>query len=175
MFKMLNGKKVNLKPIEKEDLPILVEWFNDPEFFGEYVPLIQTSKMEMEKTFDNRNSSETKSFIIEKKDGKKIGYINHFNVIWDGIGRLTTIAYSLEPTERGKVYCTDAVKIIVDYLFLSKEVLCIIGFIRNQLGIHDFPCGLLKLRWNKNRITHCCEQVTLVINKCPHIETCGPQ
>jgi len=122
---MLQGKSVNLKVIEKEDLPILVEWFNNPDFFGEYNPIWQTSKTDMEKSYENRNSSETKTFIIEKKDGSKIGYIIHFNVVWDGIGKLATIAYSLEPTERGKGYGTEAAQIIVDYLFLCKEIPCI--------------------------------------------------
>jgi RimJ/RimL family protein N-acetyltransferase len=125
MFKMLKGKKVNLKALEKDDLPILVEWFNNPDFFGEYVPLIQTSRMEMEKAFENRNPSESKIFLIEKKDGNKIGYIIHFNVIWNGIGKLTTIAYSLEPSQRGKGYGTEAAQIMVDYLFLTKEIPCI--------------------------------------------------
>lgn len=125
MSKMLQGKTVNLRVMEKEDLPTLVEWYNNPEFFGEYVPLIQTSRTEMEKVFENRNSSETKILIIEKRDGTKIGYIIHFNVIWNGIGKLTTIAYSLKPIERGKGYGTEAAQIMVDYLFLTKEIPCI--------------------------------------------------
>jgi RimJ/RimL family protein N-acetyltransferase len=35
------------------------------------------------------------------------------------------IGYSLIPSERGKGYCTEAAQIVVDYLFLSKEVPCI--------------------------------------------------
>jgi RimJ/RimL family protein N-acetyltransferase len=31
------------------------------------------------------------------------------------------IGYILVPSERGKGYCTEAVNIMVDYLFLSKE------------------------------------------------------
>ena len=32
------------------------------------------------------------------------------------------IGYALTPNERGKGYCTEAVKIILDYLFLSKSI-----------------------------------------------------
>ena len=32
------------------------------------------------------------------------------------------IGYSLVPNERGKGYCSEAVKIAVDYLFLSKDI-----------------------------------------------------
>ena len=62
---------------------------------------------------------------MRKKDGSKIGYVIHFNVIWNGIGKLITIAYSLKPTERAKGYGTEAAQIIVDYLFLSKDIPCI--------------------------------------------------
>jgi ribosomal-protein-alanine N-acetyltransferase len=106
-------------------LPQFVEWINDPEVLSEYNPIIQTSRTEKEKAIEDRNPSEQKTFIIEKKDGLKIGFINHFNVVWNGIGKLLTIAYCLLPAERGKSYCTEAVKIMVDYLFLSKEIHCI--------------------------------------------------
>jgi RimJ/RimL family protein N-acetyltransferase len=32
------------------------------------------------------------------------------------------ISYDLVPSERGKGYCSEAVKIMVDYLFLSKDI-----------------------------------------------------
>jgi len=32
------------------------------------------------------------------------------------------IGYILVPSERGKGYCTEAVNLMVDYLFLSKEI-----------------------------------------------------
>jgi len=125
MFKMLQGKNINLRVIEKEDLPVLVEWYNNPKFFDKYNPLWQTSRLEMEQKIENRNPSETRTLIIEKKDGNKIGCIMYFNVIWDGIGKLTTIGFSLIPNERRKGYGTEAAQILVDFLFLSKEIPCI--------------------------------------------------
>jgi RimJ/RimL family protein N-acetyltransferase len=32
------------------------------------------------------------------------------------------MGYSLVPSERGKGYCSEAVNIMVDYIFLSKEI-----------------------------------------------------
>ena len=113
---MLEGKVVNLRVIEKEDLPLVTEWLNDPEYSGVYNPLIQLSKSELEKEHD-RIIPEKKWFIIEKKDGSKIGTIGHFPA-----GKLLEIGYSIIPRERGKRYCTEAVKIMVDYLFLSKNI-----------------------------------------------------
>ena len=116
---MLEGKQVNLRLSEKEDLPLLTEWINKPEVFGEYNPLHQISRTETEKTFDNPH--EERIFIVEKKDGTKVGFVSHFNVLHIA-GKQLEIGYSLLPSERGKGYCTEAVKIMTDYLFLSKDI-----------------------------------------------------
>ena len=121
MFSLLEGKNVNLRVMEKEDLPLFAEWANKPEFFGEYNPLRQTSRAEIEKDFE-KGTPEGGDFIIEKKDGSKIGFICHFTLTHPA-GKLLEIGYSLAPTERGKGYCTEAVRIILDYLFLSKDVM----------------------------------------------------
>jgi len=106
--------------MEKEDLPLIAEWFNKPEVFGEYNPLHQVSRTEAEKMFENPH--EEKSFIIEKKDGSKIGFIGHFYVLHVA-GKQLEIGYSLVPSERGKGYCTEATQLMVDYLFLSKDTM----------------------------------------------------
>jgi RimJ/RimL family protein N-acetyltransferase len=106
--------------MEKEDLPIFAEWINNPEFVGEYLPLHQSSIAEMGKT-PEPNPFEFKTFIVEKRDGSKIGYVSHYNMLHPATKPLE-IGYALVPSERGKGYCSEAVKIMVDYLFLSKDV-----------------------------------------------------
>jgi RimJ/RimL family protein N-acetyltransferase len=122
---LLKGKNVNLRIIEKEDLPLFTEWMNMPEFYGEYNPLRQMSRTETEKMLET--PVELKPFIIEKKDGSKIGFIAHYNELW---GRQMEIGYVLVPSERGKGYCSEALKIMVDYLFLSRD------FVRIQAHTH---------------------------------------
>jgi RimJ/RimL family protein N-acetyltransferase len=106
--------------MEREDLPLFAEWFNKPEVSGEYNPLHQMSKTEAEKMLETPN--ERKPFIVEKKDGSKIGFVVHFYVLHPA-GKLLEIGYSLVPNERGKGYCTEAVEIMLDYLFLSRETM----------------------------------------------------
>jgi RimJ/RimL family protein N-acetyltransferase len=119
---LLEGKNVNLRIMEKEDLPLFVEWANKPEIFGEYNPLHQMSKTEAEKMLDN--PSDITLFFIEKKDGSKIGFICHFHVLHMGTGtKQLEVGYSLVPGERGKGYGAEALRIMVDYLFLSKDVM----------------------------------------------------
>jgi len=116
---LLEGKNVNLRAMEMEELPIVAEWFNSPEVFGAYNPLLQMPKADVEKLFASPN--ELKLFIVEKKDGTKVGFVAHFCVIHID-GRLLEIGYSFVPNERGKGYCTEAATMMVDYLFLSKDV-----------------------------------------------------
>jgi RimJ/RimL family protein N-acetyltransferase len=107
---------VNLKIVEKEDLPLLAEWSNDREYLGDCIWLPQQSRTEWEKRYDNL-SSDTGWFFIEKKDGSKIGTMFHWL-----IGNMLEISCVLAPNERSKDYGTEATKLIVDYLFLSKGI-----------------------------------------------------
>ena len=120
---MLEGKNVNLRVVEKEDLPLWAEWFNNLEFYGEYDWLPQQSKTDLEKQYE-KLTPEEKWFFIEKKDGTKIGGITYYPR-----GKLLEIGYALIPSERGKGYCTEAVKIMVDYLFLSKEIVRVQAYV----------------------------------------------
>ena len=114
---MLEGKNVNLRVIEREDLPLLAEWSNNPEYVGEFVWLQQQSRTEWEKRYDGL-TSDTQWFFVEKRDGTKIGTMFHWL-----IGNLMEISCVLASGERGKGYGTEATKLLVDYLFLSKDLI----------------------------------------------------
>ena len=113
---------MNLRVMEKEDVQLVAEWFNDSELGGEFFSPVQRTRTEMEKAFEI-GSSEFKRFIIEKKDGTKIGFIQHFNV-HSSTGKIE-IGYALVPNERRKGYCSEATMIMVDYLFLSQDIVCV--------------------------------------------------
>ena len=113
---MLEGRNVNLRVAEKEDLPLLTEWLNDSELGGEYFSPIQRTRTEMEKSFES-SPSDFKRFIIEKKDGTKVGFIQHFLV-----QNSMEVGYALVPSERRKGYCSEAAMLMVDYLFLSMDI-----------------------------------------------------
>jgi RimJ/RimL family protein N-acetyltransferase len=122
---LLEGKNVNLRVIEKEDVPLLVDWWSNPDFGGEHFSPTQTTRAGMEKFLES-TVFETKGFIIEKKDGSKIGYIWHFNLL-NSYMNMLEIGYGLVPSERGKGYCTEATQLMVDYLFLSKDIVRILA------------------------------------------------
>ena len=121
---MLEGKLINLRVMEREDVDFLVEHRNDINCMGEYWwTMEQRSKSEWLKQFDNPSSLEIlvqpKFFIIQKKDGTRIGEIWYFLDLPHGIMEL---GCWLLPSERKKGYATEANQLIVDYLFLSKEI-----------------------------------------------------
>jgi len=132
---MLKGNDLNLRVVEKDDLPAFAEWVNDPEFAGEFQPLLQISRTELEKQYD-KLAPQDEWFFIEKKDGSKIGFVRacHLAVF----GKPFEIGFTLIPSARGKGYGTEAVQIIVDYLFLSKDIV--------RIQAHTIPRNLASQR-----------------------------
>jgi ribosomal-protein-alanine N-acetyltransferase len=121
---LLEGKNLNLKAVDKDDIDFLVDCFNNLDFWGEYDPIVlQTSRTERIKQFDNPSSlavlTERKRFVIQKKDGTKIGFIGHWLV---QPNRMMEIGYNIIPNERMKGYATEAVRVLIDYLFLSQNI-----------------------------------------------------
>jgi RimJ/RimL family protein N-acetyltransferase len=106
---------VNLRVVEKEDLLLVAEWLDSPGFFN-YAPFPQRSIAEFEKQYDNL-PSDSKWFVVEKKGDSKIGFVYH-----ELEGSQIEIGYALLPSERNKGYGTEAITIIVDYLFLTRQI-----------------------------------------------------
>ena len=117
---MLEGNNINLRAMELDDISLIHEWLNNIEFQGRYTPLIQRSKEEMKMRF-GEISEDQKLFIIEKKDGTKIGIIFYF-IIKGGPYNLLEIGYYMIFSERKQGYCTEAVKLFVDFLFLLQAI-----------------------------------------------------
>jgi RimJ/RimL family protein N-acetyltransferase len=103
--------------MEKEDFATYTEWMNDVEIMGEFLFGRQKSIEETEKHYSMR-SPEYGTFIIEKKDCTRIGILHFFDSKFGGYATSKEVGYFLIPEERGNGYCTEAVGIALDYLFL---------------------------------------------------------
>ena len=90
---MLEGHIINLRVMEPEDIPLIVEWANDPDFGGEFEPIEQVSHHEIRKWLDGLSPDE-KWFFIEKKDGTKIG-----QMMYAPIGKHFVIGYRMLPKD----------------------------------------------------------------------------
>jgi len=117
---MLEGININLRAREPDDISLIHEWLTNLEFQGRYTPLMQRSKEEMKKRF-GETSDDQKQFIIEKKEGTRIGIIFYF-MVKGGPYNLLEIGYYMIVSERKKGYCTEAVKLFVDFLFLKQAI-----------------------------------------------------
>ncbi len=172
---LLKGKTVNLRIIERDDFELYTEWVNSVEVMGEFLLGRQRSIIEAENFYGTR-SSDHGTFVIEKKDGSKIGILHYFDSKFGGYAKSKEVGYFLIPDERGNGYCTEAVWLVLDYLFLvhpldriqaicattnnaSKRVLEKCGFqfegILRQLGffsgrLRDLSIfSILREEWNE--------------------------
>ena len=77
----------------------------------------------------------------------KIGEIGHRPV-----GKAQGIAYAILPSERKKGYCSEAVAIMTDYLFLSKDIVRIQAHtdVRNEGSQSSFGEGWFQERRNNS-------------------------
>lgn len=114
---MLEGESVRLKLCDKEDLTFLVDFWNNLGYYGEYEPIMeQMTRAEAEKRLEDTSKKAT--FIVQKKDGTNIGLMVYFGQSSGSI----SIGYAIEPSEHGKGYGTEALELMVDYLFLAKDI-----------------------------------------------------
>jgi len=123
---LLEGKNINLKLLEKDDVPRFMDWINDTGFWGQYNGLRQVSKAEVEKELEG--PTRPKQFLIEKKDGTRVGFIG-YSQLFPGASQLLWFGYSLAPDERGKGYGTEAVNLMLDFCFLSGDALRMQAFV----------------------------------------------
>lgn len=113
---MLKGKMLNLRPMESEDLELIKVWNNDPSFKGPYEPLECNSLEDLRAWYHSERDS--RWFIIEDKEGEPVGQI--MNKIKSDY---YTIGYIIHQNYRNRGYGTEAVKIMLDFLFLSTTTI----------------------------------------------------
>ncbi len=111
---MLPGPNVDLRALEPGDVAILAGWLSDIDFNGEFEAFDQVSATELEKDV---LGGDIDWFIVQTKDGRPIGFVNNGR-----LGRRTWIGYALVPEERGHGRATEAVHLLVDYLFLHRDI-----------------------------------------------------
>jgi RimJ/RimL family protein N-acetyltransferase len=122
---LLEGKLVDLRRVDKEDVDFYFACFNQIDFYGEYthpvteqLPKWLVIKV-IEHPTDFQRALEDNPFVILKKDGTKIGFTWHFT---NQPYRALELSCFLVPSERGKGYGAEATQLMVDYLFLSKDI-----------------------------------------------------
>lgn len=112
---MLEGEKVLLRLIEKERIENLHDRLTNPKFTGTIEPFPQMTQKELEKTF--RELQDEQWWWITYRGGLLGGFLS--NRLKDGHQELK---FLVDPEHRKKGYATEAVQIIVDYLFMNLSI-----------------------------------------------------
>lgn len=119
---LLIGEKVRIRPLEEGDLKEFFNWRTSAEAMGaEYNNLNAVDWFAFEKRVKEASTSPSQMtvFMIENLEDKKlVGHIFHTQH-----GGNTEIGYMIaDPANRGKGYATEATRLIVDYLFTTKNL-----------------------------------------------------
>jgi RimJ/RimL family protein N-acetyltransferase len=110
---VLKGNLVNLRKAAKDDVQLVMRWWSNRQYMGEYQDTMRLSREEFEKIM----LSDLTFFIIEKKSQARIGHVGAWTM-----GRTMEIGFALVPNERRKGYGTEVIQLMIDHLFLTKDV-----------------------------------------------------
>ncbi|MFX1252117.1 MAG: GNAT family N-acetyltransferase [Promethearchaeota archaeon] len=119
---MLEGERIRLRAIEKSDLPILREWYNDfrlrGAYGGGYNPL-SAEKYETERFLDRLSETVLVLAIILKETEEHFGTVSYRSEAFN-TGRLGIIIGKEKYRRKG--YGTEAMRLIMKICFLEKNV-----------------------------------------------------
>ncbi|UCG36852.1 MAG: GNAT family N-acetyltransferase [Candidatus Bathyarchaeota archaeon] len=102
---------MNLRKASIDDVSLIVKWWADQQYMGDYQEIVVLSKEEIEKIMLHH----TIFFIIEKSQAA-VGHINGWMR-----GRTIEIGFALVPNERAKGLGTEAIQMMLDHLFITKD------------------------------------------------------
>jgi RimJ/RimL family protein N-acetyltransferase len=116
-FKKINGERIYLSPMNKDDVEIYTKWLNTYDVSGNLGMYTQTISLSSEQKYLESLASGEQNFAIVTYDGDTlIGNIG-FNEI-DNISRRASVGLFIgEPENRGKGYGTEALSLILNYGF----------------------------------------------------------
>ncbi|MDP3703817.1 MAG: GNAT family protein [Candidatus Omnitrophota bacterium] len=78
---MINGKLVTLRAIEREDLPLIISWRNDPEVYRHYIEYEPLSMPKQERWFESILAHPTeKNLVVALPNGQAIGTVGLGNI-----------------------------------------------------------------------------------------------
>lgn len=138
----LMGERIYLRPLEREDLPTLRAWCNDPEtraLIGEVSPMNRSGA---DAFFERVQKDEARVWlvVVEKESQRVIGEAGLLRIFhpW----RTADLTMILgDKTARGKGYGSEATLLLMDYAFgalaLHRLAIGVVGFNERALRFYE--------------------------------------
>jgi len=123
---MIKGELIGLRSVEKEDLKLLRDWRNIPEFRKNFREVRELNLSNQEKWFEKScvNNPNDFMFIVERLEDKKaIGAVGLLYINW--IIRSADFSFYIGEDESyidNKGYADDAAKLLINYGFKSLNL-----------------------------------------------------
>jgi ribosomal-protein-alanine N-acetyltransferase len=121
---VLIGKNIWLKPITVEDARLLADWFNDPEYLGEFFNIWPVTRQDWERHYLDDDVKEAKKYlIVNREDDKPVGTIGNWNPFTLGeCFRGKELWWHVHPDYRKRGIATQAVCITINHLFSATPI-----------------------------------------------------
>jgi RimJ/RimL family protein N-acetyltransferase len=120
---MLRGTRVSLRPFRADDLPTMRDWFRDRDIAATWAshPVNPDTLFEADLTGRFASFDREGHFAVENELGEFIGRVD-FGALHP-VDRTVEISILLGATAgRGKGYGTDAFHVLIQHLFLDRQV-----------------------------------------------------
>jgi len=122
---MIKGEKVQLRPIERDDLPRFVEWFGDPEVRRHLAVYLPFSLAQEERWFESLQGrlerEESVLLAIETTEGAHIGNIGLDSINWKDRNAELGIAIG-EKAYWNQGYGSDAIHTMLKLAFCEMNL-----------------------------------------------------
>jgi diamine N-acetyltransferase len=141
-IEFLTGKRLYLRPLEKEDLAHIRRWANDPEIrqlTGEVTPMSQAGADEFLERV--RTDRERVWFVVVLKEGDRpIGEAGLLRIFWPW--RTTDLSIIIGDKEAwGQGYGSEAIHLLLDYAFgylnMHRIAIGVVGFNRRAIRFYE--------------------------------------
>ena len=140
--RFLEGQRIILRPLEKEDAALLQSWSNDPEIRAITGEVFATNRAQEEARFERISSDPSCAWfiIVVKETGQAIGETGLLRMFhpW----RTTDLSIILgEKSAWGKGYGTEAMHLMLDYAFgylaFHRVSIGVVGFNERALRFYE--------------------------------------
>ncbi|HEY8768200.1 MAG TPA: GNAT family protein [Dehalococcoidia bacterium] len=145
----LEGTLVRLRPVEERDLPLFVQWLNDPDvrhWQGRSERGPETMETQRERLEHNRNDPEHCGWLIETLDGKPLGNVG-VRYVEKLHGSAELYIFIGDKARWSGGYGTDAIRTLLRHAFgeLGQRRVYLVTDADNERGIRCYEkCGFVR-------------------------------